>query len=163
MDCMKEEVEVGNNSMSKAKKIAIVLVIVVIGSLGIFKAGMLVGAADEAKPGSVNDPLITKSYLESYISSLGLSGNSATSGYAKVVLKKGSALVGNEGTEIMLYSGSANAYVKGEQLVNLTMGETYGDGMTLGKYCVYMCPDKSSGVVAMSDAVVFVKGKYTAK
>ena len=151
------------NSMSKMKKIAIVLVIVVVGSLGIFKAGMLVGAAGEAKPGSVNDPLITKSYLESYISSLGLSGNSAASGYVKVVLKKGSTLVGSEGTEIMLYSGSANAYVKGEQLINLTMGEAYGDGMTLGKYCVYMCPDKSSGVVAMSDVVVFVKGDYSSK
>lgn len=152
-----------NNSMPKMKKIAIVLIIVVIGSLGIFKAGMLVGAAGEAKPGSVNDPLITKSYLESYISSLGLSGNSAASGYARVTLKKGNTLVGNEGTEIMLYSGSANAYVKGQKLVNLTIGEAYGDGMTLGKYCVYMCPDKSSGVVAMSDVVLYVKGNYTSK
>ena len=95
-----------NNSMPKMKKIAIVLIIVVIGSLGIFKAGMLVGAAGEAKPGSVNDPLITKSYLESYISSLGLSGNSAASGYTRVTLKKGNTRVGNEGTEIMLYSGN---------------------------------------------------------
>lgn len=149
--------------MPKIKKVAIVLIIVVIGSLGIFKAGMLVGAAGEAKPGSVNDPLITKSYLESYISSLGLSGNSAASGYVRVTLKKGNTLVGNEGTEIMLYSGSANAYVKGQQLVNLTIGEAYGDGMTLGKYCVYMCPDKSSGVVAMSDVVLYVKGNYTSK
>ena len=149
--------------MPKMKKIAIVLIIVVIGSLGIFKAGMLVGAAGEAKPGSVNDPLITKSYLESYISSLGLSGNSEASGYARVTLKKGNTLVGNEGTEIMLYSGSANAYVKGQKLVNLTIGEAYGDGMTLGKYCVYMCPDKSSGVVAMSDVVLYVKGNYTSK
>lgn len=149
--------------MPKIKKIAIVLIIVIVGSLGIFKAGMMVGAAGEAKPGSVNDPLITKSYLESYISGLGLSGNPVASGYVKVALEKGSTLIGSEGTEIVLYSGSANAYVKGEQLVNLTMGEAYGDGMTLGKYCVYMCPDKSSGVVAISDAVVFVKGNYTAK
>ena len=149
--------------MSKVKKIAIVLVIVIIGSLGIFKAGMMVGAADEPKPGSVNDPLITKSYLESYIGSLGLSGNSTSAGYVKVVLQKGSTLIGSEGTEIMLYSGSANAYVKGEQLVNVTIGEAYDDGMTLGKFCVYMCPDKSSGIVAMSDVVVYVKGDYTAK
>lgn len=149
--------------MPKIKKIAIILVIVIIGSLGIFKAGMEVGAAGEAKPGSVNDPLITKSYLESYISSLGLTGNSASSGYAKVVLKKGTTLVGNEGTEIMLYSGSANAYAKSEQLVNLTIGEACDDGMTLGKFCVYMCPDKSAGIVAMSDVVVYVKGTYTSK
>ena len=149
--------------MSKVKKISIVLIIVIIGSLGIFKAGMMVGAADEVKPGSVNDPLITKSYLESYIGSLGLSGNSTSAGYTKVVLQKGSTLIGNEGTEILLYSGSANAYVKGAQLVNVTMGEAYDDGMTLGKFCVYMCPDKSSGIVAMSDVVVYVKGNYTSK
>ena len=149
--------------MPKIRKIAIVLIIVIVGSLGIFKAGMMVGAAGEAKPGSINDPLITKSYLESYISSLGLTGNSTSTGYVKVNLKKGSTLVGSEGTEIMLYSGSANAYAKGDQLVNMTIGEACSDGITLGKYCVYMCPDKSSGVVAMSDVVVFVKGNYTAK
>jgi hypothetical protein len=160
---VKEETKVENKSMPKIKNIAIVLVIVIIGSLGIFKAGVMVGAAGEAKPGSVNDPLITKSYLESYISSLGLSGNSAASGYEKVMLKKGSTLVGDEGTEIMLYSGSANAYAKGDQLVNLTIGEACQDGITLGKYCVYLCPDKSAGIVAMSDVVVYVKGTYTSK
>ena len=98
-----------NKNISKVKKIAIVLVIVIIGSLGIFKAGMMVGAADEAKPGSVNDPLITKSYLESYLASLGMSGSSASAGYTKVVLQKGSTLIGSEGTEIMLYSGIRSA------------------------------------------------------
>jgi hypothetical protein len=149
--------------MPKMKKIAIVLVIVIIGSVGLFKAGVMVGAAGEAKPGSVNDPLITKSYLESYISSLGISGDSKTSGYSKVVLKKGATLIGAEGTEIMLYSGSANAYAKNEKLVNLTMGEACDDGMTLGKFCVYMCPDKSAGFVAVSDVVVYIKGTYTSK
>lgn len=149
--------------MPKMKKIAIVLVIVIIGSVGLFKAGVMVGAAGEAKPGSVNDPLITKSYLESYISSLGLSDDSKTSGYSKVVLKKGATLIGAEGTEIMLYSGSANAYAKNEKLVNLTMGEACDDGMTLGKFCVYMCPDKSAGFVAVSDVVVYIKGTYTSK
>ena len=149
--------------MPKMKKIAIVLVIVIIGSVGLFKAGVMVGAAGEAKPGSVNDPLITKSYLESYISSLGLSGDSKTSGYSKVVFKKGATLIGAEGTEIMLYSGSANAYAKNEKLVNLTMGEACDDGMTLGKFCVYMCPDKSAGFVAVSDVVVYIKGTYTSK
>ena len=43
------------------------------------------------------------------------------------------------------------------------MGEAYDDGMTLGKFCVYMCPDKSAGIVAVSDLVVYVKGAYTAK
>lgn len=149
--------------MTKRRKILIVAVILIIGTAGIFKAGMIVGAANNAEPGSVGDPLITKSYLDSYIQNLGLSSGSGatTEGYKKVFLSKGSTLVGKEGTEILLFSGSANAYAKGEKIVNISKGEAYEDGMTLGKYCVYMCPDSSSGITAISDVVLFVKGKYT--
>ena len=148
--------------MTRARKKVIVSVIGIICAVAVFKAGMIAGAAGDAEPGSVGDPLITKSYLDAYIQNLGLSSETGTSeGYTKVVLSKGSTLVGQEGTEILLYSGSANAYVKGEKIVNVTMGEAYGDGMTLGKYCVYMCPDSSSGITAISDVVLYVKGKYT--
>lgn len=143
------------------RKICIVVVVLLICGAGLFKAGMTVGAAGDAKPGSVNDPLITKSYLDSYISNLGIS-NEASSGYRKVVLAKGKTIVGHEGTEILLYSGSANAYAKESELVNITMGESVDDGMSLGKYCVYLCPDAQSGLTAQSDVVVFVKGRYTA-
>ncbi len=142
------------------RKIFIVAVILLICGAGLFKAGMTVGATGEAKPGSVNDPLITKSYLDSYISNLGIS-NDADAGYTKVVLSKGKMIVGYEGTEILLYSGSANAYAKSAELVNITMGESVNDGMTLGKYCVYLCPDSDSGITAQSDVVVFIKGRYT--
>lgn len=144
----------------RMKKICIIAVILLICGAGLFKAGMTVGAAGDGEPGSVNDPLITKSYLDSYISNLGLSGD-VESGYKKVTLAKGKTMVGHEGTEILLYSGSANAYAKSSDLVNLTMGEVVDDGMSLGKYCVYLCPDADSGITAMSDVVVFVKGKYT--
>lgn len=145
----------------RMKKICIVAVILLICGAGLFKAGMTVGAAGEAEPGSVNDPLITKSYLDSYMSNLGVS-DKAESGYKKVTLAKGKTIVGQEGTEILLYSGSANAYAKSSVLVNVTMGEAVNDGMSLGKYCVYLCPDADSGITAMSDIVIFVKGGYSA-
>lgn len=144
----------------RMKKICIVAVILLICGAGLFKAGMTVGAAGNAEPGSVNDPLITKSYLDSYMSNLGISGD-AQSGYNKVTLTKGKTMVGQEGTEILLYSGSANAYAKSGKLVNVTIGEAVNDGMSLGKYCEYLCPDADSGITAMSDVVVFVKGGYS--
>ena len=107
-----------------------------------------------------NDPLITKSYLDSYVSSLNITDD-AQVGYEKVTLSKGSTMVGQAGTEIMLYSGNANAYAKNADIVNLTMGEVVGDGMSLGKYCIYLCPDADAGITATSDVVVFVKGKYS--
>ncbi len=143
------------------KKIFVLAVILLVCGVGIFKAGMTVGAAGDAKPGSVNDPLITKSYLDSYISNLGISGD-VNAGYKKVALTKGKTIVGHEGTEILLYSGSAKAYAKKADIVNMTIGEAVSDGMSLGKYCIYLCPDKESGITAMSDVIVFVKGSYTA-
>lgn len=142
------------------RKIGIIAVIVIICGLGIFKAGMTVGAAGNNEPGSVGDPLITKSYLDSYMSSIGVSPDAST-GYKKVTLSKGSTIVGQEGAEILLYSGSANAYAKSSKLINLTVGEAVDDGLTLGKYCVYLCPDADSGITATSDVVVYVKGGYS--
>ena len=147
-------------NMGRKKKICIIVVILLICGAGLFKAGMTVGAAGDDKPGSVNDPLITKSYLDSYIANLGIAGVEQT-GYRKVVLEKGKTIIGHEGTEILLYSGSACAYAKSSQLVNVTMGETVDDGMSLGKYCVYLCPDAAAGITAMSDVVIFVKGSYS--
>ena len=147
--------------MSRNKKICIIVVILLICGAGLFKAGMTVGAAGNAEPGSVNDPLITKSYLDSYISNLGISAD-AQAGYTKVVVQKGKTIIGHAGTEILLYSGSANAYAKSAELVNVTMGEAVSDGLSLGKYCIYLCPDSESGITATSNVVVFVKGSYTA-
>ena len=145
---------------SRNKKICIIAVILLICGAGLFKAGMTVGAAGNAEPGSVNDPLITKSYLDSYISNLGITAD-AQAGYSKVVLEKGKTIIGHAGTEILLYSGSANAYAKSADLVNITMGEAVDDGLSLGKYCVYLCPDSEAGVTAMSELVIFVKGSYS--
>ena len=80
--------------MTRARKKVIVSVIVIICAVAVFKAGMIAGAAGDAEPGSVGDPLITKSYLDAYIQNLGLSSETGTSeGYTKVVLSKGSTLV----------------------------------------------------------------------
>ncbi len=146
-------------SKQQIKKIGIIAVILIICGLGIFQAGMTVGAANSAEPGSVNDPLITKSYLDSYMANY--SGGEASASYVKVTLSKGSTIIGKTGTEILLYSGSANAYAKGSDLVNVSLGEAVADGLTLGKYCVYVCPDSDAGLTAVSDVVLFVKGEYS--
>lgn len=148
-------------SKQQIKKICIVAVILIICGFGIFQAGMTVGAANNAEPGSVNDPLITKSYLDSYMANY--SGGEATAGYTKVTLSKGNTIIGKTGTEIVLYQGSANAYAKSSELVNISLGEAVADGLTLGKYCVYLCPDSDAGLKATSDVVLFIKGEYSKK
>ena len=148
-------------SKQQIRKICIAVVVLIVCALGIFKAGMTVGAANDAEPGSIKDPLITKSYLDAYMANYG--GGEATAGYTKVTLSKGSTIIGKAGTEMVLYSGSANAYAKSSELVNISFGESVSDGLTLGKYCVYLCPDSDAGLTATSDVVIFIKGQYSKK
>lgn len=125
----------------------------------IFAVGIVVGAQTTNEVGSVNDPLITKSYLDMRLGENGDGGSGSS--YKKVTLSKGKILVGHEGTEIMLYQGNASAYSSAKGIVNVTVGEMSANSTTLGKYCIYVTPDSDSGVKAESDLVLFVKGSYS--
>ena len=142
------------------KKIGIGIVVMCL-AIGLsFWIGLQVGASS-AEPGSVGDPLITKSYLDARLADLGMgSGVVASSGYTRVTLSRNEILIGEAGTEMVLFSGSANSYSKSDGIVNLTVGELAQDGITLGIYSNYMCPDGRSGMKATSSAVVYVKGAY---
>lgn len=146
--------------MKKFEKINKKIVITILGFVCIFGVGMVVGAQTAGEAGSVNDPLVTKSYLDSRLENVS-PGGTASSEYKKVVLSKGKVLVGKEGTEIMVYSGNAVAYSTADGIVNVTVGELAKDGVTLGKYSVYVVPDNESGVKAGSDVVLFVRGDYS--
>ncbi len=135
------------------------IIILAVSGILIFAAGMLVGAQTTDEAGSVNDPLITKSYLDMRLQDV--DGNEGVSSYKKINLSKGKILVGKEGTEIMLYQGNASAYSTSKGIVNVTVGEMAEDGTTLGKYCVYLTPDAESGIKAESDVTIFVKGTYS--
>ncbi len=135
------------------------IIILAVSGIIIFAAGMLVGAQTTDEAGSVNDPLITKSYLDMRLQDI--DGSESVSSYKKVSLSKGKVLVGKEGTEIMLYQGNASSYSTSKGIVNVTVGEMAANGTTLGKYCVYLTPDSESGIKAESDIVIFVKGAYS--
>ena len=149
------------------KKIAIVVIILTVLTVGIFKAGMVAGAAT-SEAGSSGDPLITKSYLDERLASLGdissgASGTKTSADYKKVTLNKGSALYADAGTEVVLYTGNAKAVSNGDGIINITKGELTANGISLGKYCSYLIPASQSGISAISECVVFVKGGYTIK
>lgn len=135
------------------------LIVVVVLGIMLFALAIIVGAQTTDEAGSAKDPLITKSYLDMKLGDIDGSGSS--SGYKKVTLSKGQMLVCSEGTEFMLYQGNATAYSTSDGVVNITVGELVNDGITLGKYCVYLSPDSESGMKATSGVTVFVKGKYS--
>ena len=51
----------------------------------------------------------------------------------------------------------------GDGIINITKGELTANGISLGKYCSYLIPASQSGISAISECVVFVKGGYTIK
>ena len=136
------------------KKIGIVISFIAIIFI-VFKVGLEVGAAT-TEPDSAGDPLITKSYLNKRLEELSGGGSG---GYKKVTIKKNEALTASEGTEIILYSGSAT--VKGQDgLINLSSGELFKSGNTMVKYNIFLSPDSDCGIKANTTAILFIKGNY---
>lgn len=118
----------------------------------VFWAGVQVGAAD-SEPGSVSDPLVSKSYLDSRLN--GLSGV-----MTKVSLPKNAVLSTSEGSNMVVYSGNGTVSGGGSGLLNVTNGEMTATGMSLAKYNTYLFPDATTTVTATSDMVLFVSGTY---
>jgi hypothetical protein len=78
--------------------------------------GVLIGQVGKAdtpsQPGSADDPIVTKSYVDAKLAGGGSGGGGGTTGgdgFAVVQLSSGQVLKGGAGTEIILRSGSASA------------------------------------------------------
>lgn len=142
--------------MSRSNKILTVIILTIAAFAVTFRAGVAVGAQNGV-PGSVNDPLITKSYLDARLAEVGKSpANSG--GMTKLTLTKGDIVSGGEGTMFVLISGSA--FASGSAVVNITGGESLSDGMSISKYNTYLSVDSTGAIKADSSAVVFVSGSY---
>lgn len=126
---------------------------------GTFRAGTVYGAGT-SKPGSAGDPLVTLSYLEKRLGNNNSGGT--TSGYAKVSISKNKTLFLKEGSEAVLYSGSATVIGR-NGLINLSSGELFKTNFTVVKYQIFLSPDNNSGLKANANTTVFVKGDYTIK
>lgn len=133
----------------KNKKVwALTAAFVLLGTAS-FHAGAVFGAG--AEPGSSGDPLITQSYLEAELAEAG--------GFRKIALRKGATLKADSGTQLILYSGSAEVSKAGS-ILNITGGSQFDAGDTVAKFQSYLVPENGRGVRALSDCVFFIQGDY---
>lgn len=137
---------------NKYKKIIVAVATFVLLLVGTFRAGIIVGAADN-EPGSVGDPLVSKSYLDGRLDEM-------NGVMTKVTVSKGSVLTASEGATLVLYSGNGTVSGSGAGLVNITAGELTKSGLSLAKYNNYIFPDAATTVTATSTMVVFITGTY---
>ena len=130
--------------MSKKRTLWITGSAIVVSML-LFCSGVSVGASTN-EPGSASDPLITKSYLEAQLKEAG-------GGYDCITLAKGESLEFKQGTQVILYTGSAQ--VKGN-LIDITDGILCNAGARVAKYHSYLVPADGSGFKAEAMCVIFL-------
>lgn len=138
-------------------------------------------------PGSPQDPLVTQSYVDLRINDVLASLNqhqvhqtqelvvnevlAALSGFISdnidntfvpVFVPAGSLLLGEEGTEIILRSGSAVANIPSENgIVNITTGVDIFNGEIIEPNNLLIVPRQDGrGVFAASDAWFMIKGSF---
>ena len=146
---------------------AIVLTLALGGVLGWVGKGM---AAGEPLPGSEQDPLVSKSYVDSKIESYvdarmeALLSQLPTGAEMRVVeLSAGQKLIAGAGAEIIVRAGSA-VVIDSELggLSDVTAGKDLRKGETAPANHLLLVPrDDGRGIQAVSAAIVMVRGAYT--
>ena len=153
------------------KKKFIVLLILTVIAAALFTGGTL--------PGSSEDPLVSKSYVDDKfnqilnvlsafndaIPTIQPGGKGAAAAYTPVSVGMGQALIGGEGTEIILRSGKAIGYCPGENgMVNITTGIEVFSGTEISLNHMLIVPrNDGRGALVIEDAWFLVKGDYTIK
>ncbi|MDR3091068.1 MAG: hypothetical protein LBU36_02550 [Clostridiales bacterium] len=124
--------------------------------------------ARAAEPGSEGDPVVTKSYVDARIAEImGASPPSEAAlpnknAFEPVFASRGQKVLGKEGAEIILRSGSCAAYCPGSDgLVNATRGLDLADGAGIDANNLILIPrDDGRGVLVSKDAWFIIKGGY---
>ncbi len=126
--------------------------IMVLGMALVLICGSLFAAfGGESTPGSSEDPLVSKSYVDS-----------ATT-YTVVHLQQNQKLIGKAGAEIILRSGEATAIGNGSNgISDITGGK---DLMTTDRvntnHLLLVPRDDGRGIQVWTESYVMVRGKYT--
>lgn len=157
-------------------------------ALGILAIGTSAYAA-KGEAGSANDPLVTKSYVDSQIAAIDNSKSvsklestvkaqeeminvltqemnelkkQGNSSYTVVTVPAGSSITGMQGTEIIVRSGSGTVIASnGGGLQDMTEGTDLLGGSEIPKYHLVIVPrEDGRGIYATKDLIVMVRGGY---
>lgn len=141
---------------------------------GVVVGNSLIVGSSSVKPGTVNDPVVTKSYVDEQISKLqggtgsssGGSGSSATTAALEVVeVLKGQTLMVMAGSEVVVRAGKAVAYSSDANgLSDVTAGVDIKSGEAVPSNHLIWFPRDGRGIQVDSSSktslTVLVKGPY---
>lgn len=130
-----------------------------------------------SEPGSIEDPLVTlsyvnntidqiKEYIDVKIANIGNTGshngNTASNELVSIKVLAGESLIGKAGTEIILRSGKAVSIVTDSGgLPDVTAGVDIGKDKSIPRNHLLIMPrDDGRGVYVTEDAYLMVRGEY---
>jgi len=147
-----------------------VLVAVIIGAIGLLQSAY---ADTKSTPGSVDDPIVTKGYVDSVVAKLvqqeldklGTTGNGGSSKLEVVTVPWGARLIVEDGGELIVRSGKALAYSSDANgLSDLTDGLDIKPGKLVANNHLILNPRGDRGVEAdpkqAKGLIVLVRGSY---
>ncbi len=128
-------------------------------------AGTVIAAAG-LEPGSKDDPLVTKSYVDSVLSN----GGAGSSEYEVKTFPEGTTILGHQNCEIILRSGKAkiNSFKAADGTENGVQDVTDGIDLTDGVKCpsnhLLIIPRTDTrGITTETEVYVMIKGSYEIK
>ena len=125
-----------------------------------------------SEPGSEEDPLVSLSYLEKSMDKIKLYidekleekglGGGISNALEVVEIDEGQSIIGKSGTEIILRGGKARILAgKLGGLSDVTDGKDLGMDVPVPANHLLIVPrDDNRGVLAITDAIFLVRGKY---
>ncbi len=144
--------------MKNMKSSVILLVAALIFTMGC----MVISYAGVTGPGTADDPVVTKSYVDAQIAALAdsLSGPGT---FEVLQLQAGQSLITGKSAEIILRSGSAVAIgSEAGGVSDVTEGRDLKTGDAVTKNHLLIVPqDDGRGIQCQSMSFVMVKGPYT--
>lgn len=143
-----------------------------------------VAQADAPVPGSIDDPVVTKSYMDQRIKeevakALGNGGSVNTGGgngsntvangsFETIKLEKGQTIMAEAGSEIIVRRGKTTVVsTDGDSVVNVTTGKDLNDGAAIENNHLLVFPRETRGIKADAKDEkpiwLLVRGGYTIK
>jgi hypothetical protein len=143
------------NMKRKLLLITIAVVAVILSGVLGYRAGAASGASN-GSPGSVGDPLVTKSYVDGAIAGI------SSDNYKKVVVGAGKTVALSMSAQFIFYGGTAKVS-GGSGIINLSAGQLFKSGDNIVLYSHYFVSDAASAVKCSNECVFYICGGYTVK
>ena len=144
--------------MKKSFVILIVAAMLLVMSMGVL--------AYAEGAGTENDPVVTKSYVDSLVAGLKteLQQSGSGEGFAAVKIDAGTSVICKAGTEVIIRSGYASAIDNetADGIPDLTSGTNVPGGKNFDRNHLLIIPKEDGrGIKCSDDCWIMIKGGYT--